>query len=90
MVLPVFVTPQTPSSFNTGETFRMVVTLEPPGVVVSKRAGTDIGLKARFYRAESALRNQNDTGINKLLVSFDSEIRMEPDIKAARISESGH
>jgi hypothetical protein len=29
-------------------------------------------------------------GINKLLVSFDSEIRPEPDIEMARISESGH
>jgi len=28
--------------------------------------------------------------INKLLVSFDSEIRLEPDIKIMRIPESGH
>jgi hypothetical protein len=32
----------------------------------------------------------HDTRINRLLVSFDSEIRPEPDIKILRISESGH
>jgi hypothetical protein len=32
----------------------------------------------------------NDTRINRLLVSFDSEIRPEPDIEIVRISESGH
>jgi len=29
-------------------------------------------------------------GINSLLVSFDSEIRMDADIEIKRISESGH
>ena len=28
--------------------------------------------------------------INKILVSLDSEIRLEPDIKIMRIPESGH
>jgi hypothetical protein len=32
----------------------------------------------------------HDTRFNKLLVSFDSEIRLERDIEIMRISESGH
>jgi len=44
------------------------------------------------YRSRSEHRNRNDTRINSLLVSFDSEIRPEPDIEIeiVRISESGH
>jgi hypothetical protein len=43
----------------------------------------DIRLGANF-ETETAL------GINKLLVSFDSEIRLEFDMEIMRISESGH
>src|SRR5262245_50439787 len=44
---------------------------------------------ARFrYHSASELRNQNDTRINRLLVSLDSEIRFALDIKLVRISES--
>ncbi len=42
----------------------------------------DIGLRANF--------ETTTLGINELLVSFDSEIRPEPDIEIMRISESGH
>jgi hypothetical protein len=42
------------------------------------------------YRAASELRNQTTLGINNLLVSFDSEIRLEPYMEMKRISESGH
>ena len=43
----------------------------------------DIKLCANF-------ETKTTLGINKLLVSFDSEIRIELDIKIMRISESGH
>jgi hypothetical protein len=43
----------------------------------------DIRLRANF-------ETETTLGINKMLVSFDSEIRREFDIKIMRISESGH
>jgi hypothetical protein len=43
----------------------------------------DIRLKANF-ETKTTLK------INKLPVSFDSDIRREPDIGIMRISESGH
>ena len=43
----------------------------------------DIKLEANF-ETETTLE------INKMLVSFDSEIRSKPDIEVMRISESGH
>ena len=43
----------------------------------------DIKLEVNF-ETETTLE------INKLLVSFDSEIRLEFDIEIMRISESGH
>ena len=43
----------------------------------------DIKLKANF-------ETKTTLGINKLLVSFDSEIRLKPDMESVRISESGH
>lgn len=42
----------------------------------------DIGLQANF-------ETKTTLGINKLLMSLDSEIRLEIDIKITRISESG-
>jgi hypothetical protein len=44
---------------------------------------TDIRLKANF-------ETETTPGFNKLLVSYDSEIRQEPDIEIMRISKSGH
>ena len=44
---------------------------------------TDIGLEANF-------ETETTLGFNNLLVSCDSEIRPEFDIKIMRISESGH
>src|SRR5687768_4052139 len=53
-------------------------------VVVSKFATSiDIGHLANF-------ETKTTLGINSLLVSFDSEIRQEPDMEMKRISESGH
>ena len=43
----------------------------------------DIRLRANF-ETKTTLES------NKLPVSFDSEIRLEPDLKFSRISESGH
>jgi len=43
----------------------------------------DIDLGANFETGTTP-------GINKLLVSFDSEIRSEADMEIMRISESGH
>lgn len=43
----------------------------------------DIKLQANF-------ETETTLGINKMLVSFDSEIRMEFDMEMTRISESGH
>jgi hypothetical protein len=43
----------------------------------------DIKLLANF-------ETKTTLGINKLLVSFDSEIRPSPDMEIMRISESGH
>ena len=43
----------------------------------------DIKLRANF-------ETETTLGINKMLVSFDSEIRLECDIRMKRISESGH
>src|SRR5258708_15133237 len=43
----------------------------------------DIGLRANF-------ETETTLGINKLLVSFNSEIRQEHDIETVRISELGH
>jgi len=43
----------------------------------------DIGLQASF-------ETKTTLGFNKLLVSFDSEIRPEPDVEIMRISEAGH
>jgi hypothetical protein len=47
------------------------------------RPEPDIAAKANFEA-------KRPRGINRLLVSFDSEIRLEPDIEIMRISESGH
>ena len=44
---------------------------------------TDIKLQANF-------ETETTLGINKMLVSFDSEIRTEFDMEIMRISESGH
>jgi|GEM_PF-4306980 hypothetical protein len=43
----------------------------------------DIKLKANF-------ETKTTLGFKWLLVSFDSEIRPEPDMEIVRISESGH
>ena len=43
----------------------------------------DIKLQANF-------ETETTLGINKMLVSFDSEIRSELDMEIMRISESGH
>jgi len=43
----------------------------------------DIRLQANF-------ETETTLGINKMLVSFDSEIRTEFDMEIMRISESGH
>ena len=43
----------------------------------------DIKLGANF-------ETRTTLGINKILVSFDSEIRFERDMEIMRISESGH
>src|ERR1700753_2614744 len=75
----------------------------PPWLTVAK-AGETLGQRWRGtnlvswfrssqchrYRAWSELRNQTTLGINKLLVSFDSEFRQQPDMGMPRISESGH
>ena len=42
------------------------------------------------YQALREFRNQNDTGLNKLPVSFDTEIRLALYIEIMRISGSGH
>ena len=47
------------------------------------RRAIDIGLRANF-------ETKTTPALNNLLVSFDSEIRLEPDIEMKRISESGH
>jgi len=52
-------------------------------VVVSKFAHPLYGALANF-------ETETTLGFNKLLVSFDSEIRKEHDIEMVRISESGH
>jgi hypothetical protein len=83
VALSNFVTPQPAYGFNKGETFSMTATLRQPGVVVWKRARTDIGLKARFEARMTP-------GINELPMPLDSEICLEPDIETMRISESGH
>ena len=55
-----------------------------PGAVVSKFAfGPISGGEANF-------ETKTTPGINKLLVSFDSETCLEADIEIMRISESGH
>ena len=41
-------------------------------------------------KPDANFETRTTLGINKLLVSFDSEIRLELDIKITRISESGH
>jgi len=43
----------------------------------------DVRLQANF-------ETETTLGINKMLVSFDSEIRLEFDMEIMRISESGH
>ena len=43
----------------------------------------DIGLRANF-------ETKTTLGINKFPVSFDSEIRLEPEMGIKQISESGH
>jgi hypothetical protein len=58
--------------------------IERAGVVVSKFATSSISSAARTSKPE---RHQQ---FNKFLVSLDSEIRLEPDMKIMRISESGH
>jgi hypothetical protein len=54
-----------------------------PGAAVSKFAGAAISGSERTSKPSGP-------GFNKLLVSFDSEIRLELDIEIMRISESGH
>jgi len=54
-----------------------------PGAAVSKFARSPIWQRLRTSKPSGP-------GINKLLVSFDSKIRLEPDIEIMRISESGH
>jgi len=52
--------------------------------VVSKFAISSIlGTDANF-------ETKTTLEFNKLLVSFDSEVRLKPDIEIMRISESGH
>ncbi len=60
-----------------------LIVMFPRGRGFEVRNGRDIGLQANF---ETERRRE----INNLLVSPDSEIRLEPDIEIMRISELGH
>jgi hypothetical protein len=45
----------------------------------------------QYHRYHDAnFETKTTLGINKLLVSLDSEIRIEPDMEIERVSESGH
>ena len=50
------------------------------------------GSKFAWILISQPLRTSKPSGLgfNKLLESFDSEIRLEPDIEIMRISDSGH
>ena len=43
-----------------------------------------------YIRLQANFETETTLGINKMLVSFDSEIRLEFNMKIMRISESGH
>ena len=60
-----------------------VAVMFAPGAAVSKFARRPISQPLRTSKPDGP-------GINKLLVSFDTEIRLEPDIEIMRISVSGH